>query len=182
MTADQSSGKPEHSILIVAYGNLSRRDDGVAFHLVRRLRDALGLPEGENVPGEAIDDDYAEWSDRLAVACLHQLAPEIADIVSQRDIVVFVDAHVSGIGWQPVEWRKLPPEYHSGMVSHHLKPDAVLALCHSLYGRCPQGYVLSIEGSDFDFGETLSPSTAALLDQAMGHLVALLRAESVTPL
>ncbi|NLG28542.1 MAG: hydrogenase maturation protease [Chloroflexi bacterium] len=168
------------SILIVAYGNLSRRDDGVAFHVVRRLRQRLGLPDAASAPGEAVDDDYAEWGDRLAVVCLHQLAPEIADIVAQSDIVVFVDAHVSMPGWSPVRWSQLAAEYHSGMVSHHLKPDAVLALCQSLYGRCTQGYVLSIEGSDFDFGETLSSTTSALLDDALTHLLTLLRAEGVT--
>ncbi len=46
MSKEASSSAPENSILIVAYGNLSRRDDGVAFHVVRRLRERLGLPEG----------------------------------------------------------------------------------------------------------------------------------------
>ncbi len=175
------SDKPSRAscVLIVAYGNLSRRDDGVAFHIVRRLREELGLPEPENAPGEgasvlASDSDYAEWSERLAVACMHQLAPEMVEMLSEHDVVVFVDAHVAGAGWQPVEWRALEPTYHSGMVSHHLKPETVLALCRSLYGRNPQGYVLSVEGTDFDFGETLSPGTAALLGEAVRHVLELL--------
>ena len=175
-STDLQSTRP--AILIVAYGNLSRRDDGVAFHVVRRLRERLGLPAlAEGEPGEAVDDDYARWSNRLAVACMHQLAPETAELLAQHEIVVFVDAHVPGTDREPVEWQTVTPAYHSGMVSHHLKPDSVLALCHSLYGHCPQGYVLSIVGTDFDFGETLSPSTAALLDQAVACLLELLNAQ-----
>jgi hydrogenase maturation protease len=174
MNSNTSAQSSQASVLIVAYGNLSRRDDGVAFHIVRRLREWLGLPAPESAPGEAVDDDYAEWNDGLAVACMHQLAPEMVDMLAERDTVVFVDAHVADAGWASVEWREVAPAYHSGMVSHHLKPDAVLALCRSLYGRCPRGYVLSVVGVDFDFGETLSPTTSALLDEALGHLTGLL--------
>jgi hydrogenase maturation protease len=174
MDSSTDTQPAQTSVLIVAYGNLSRRDDGVAFHVVRRLRERLGLSAPESAPGEAVEDDYAVWNGRLAVACMHQLAPEMAEMLSERDVVVFVDAHVPEVGWEPVEWREVIPAYHSGMVSHHLKPDAVLALCHSLYGRCPQGYVLSVVGTDFDFGETLSPSTAALVEEAVGRLLGLL--------
>ncbi len=116
----------------------------------------------------------------MAVACLHQLAPEMVDSISEHDIVVFVDAHVSEAGWDPGMWQAVQPRlsFRHGVASS--QADAVLALCHSLYGHCPRGYVLSIEGSDFDFGETLSPGTATLLDQAISHLLALLQAELIT--
>jgi Ni,Fe-hydrogenase maturation factor len=34
----------EEAVLIIGYGNLSRRDDSVAWHIMQRLRQRLGLP------------------------------------------------------------------------------------------------------------------------------------------
>jgi len=50
----------------------------------------------------------------------------------------------------------------------------VLALAHQMYGRAPKTVLLSIRGHDFDFGEGLSPETAALVEPAVVRILALI--------
>lgn len=164
------------TILLVAYGNISRRDDGVAIHVVRRLQRRLGLPSG------ALDEEAAvTLAEGVEALCLHQLEPELAETIAGVEIVVFIDAHVEGLPWESVHWQELQPRYRPGLVSHHLKPEGVLALCQSLYNRLPRGYVLSILGTDFDFGEELSADTDARANEAVDRLLAFLAEEARSP-
>ncbi len=177
--SEGASVRQEHAsrVLLIGYGNPSRRDDGVAFHVLDRLRQRLGLPD-RPLDAEIADAQEDEWlQDRLVIKRLHQLTPELAEELAQFDIVVLIDAHVQGVGWDAVHWQEISPAYRSSMVSHHLSPTSLLALCQTLYGHCARGYVLSVVGSDFDFGEELSPGTAGLLDEAVGRLLDLLRIE-----
>ncbi|MBM3187269.1 MAG: hydrogenase maturation protease [Chloroflexi bacterium] len=154
----------EPRILLVGYGNVSRRDDGVALHVIRRLRLKLGLGAEPEV------DEESDAAGNPATLWLHQLAPELAETLVAYDRVVFIDAHVGSSGWPPVSWQRIEPEYRPNIVAHHLKPGVVLALCASLYDRQPEGYALSILGHDFDFGEELSPETSRLADEAVARL------------
>jgi len=161
------------SMLIVGYGNVSRRDDGVALHVMRRLCERLGLPTGD------LDGDADDLQANLAMIFTHQLGPELAETLSRYDLVVFVDAHVAGTDWQPVHWQEIGPAYRPSMVSHHLKPEVLLALSQTLFGYAPRAYVLSILGHDFAFGEELSAETAALVEEAVSRLVHLISSEGV---
>ena len=42
------------------------------------------------------------------------------------------------------------------IVSHHVKPAALLEIARTLYGRAPQAELISIRGFDFDFGDELT--------------------------
>lgn len=160
------------SVLLIGFGNVSRRDDGVAWHILRRLRQRLGL-----VPDEVFADVAEE--ETLATIFTHQLAPELSQTTSRYDIVVFVDAHVQGVDWEPVSWRELSPAYEAGLTAHQLKPESVLALSASLFGHSPRGYVLSVLGYDFDFGQELSEATSSLANEAVLRLFELLRSEGL---
>ncbi len=159
------------SVLLVGYGNLSRRDDGVAFHIIARLRRRLGLPE------QTVEEDTLDA--QPATMLVHQLGPEMAETLARYDAVVFIDAHVAGTDWSPVHWQEITPALRPSMVSHHLKPGVLLSLAGSLYGHAPRGYILSVLGADFDFGEELAPATLALAEEAVERLLAFLRAEGV---
>lgn len=157
------------AVLLVAYGNASRRDDGVAFHILWRLRARLGLaPDWEEDVEEVVEGR------RVRMIALHQLAPELAETLAAYDQVVFLDAHVGAVGWEAVQWAEIKPIYEPGMVGHHLKPTVVLALCHTLYGAAPEGHTLSVEGRDFDFGEELSSQTSSWADVAVECLLGFL--------
>lgn len=163
------------TVLLMGYGNLSRRDDSVAWHIMRRVRGRLGLPDGEL----DLESDPAEAEGALVTCFVHQLAPEMAEALTRYDLVVFVDAHVEGAGWEPVHLEAVEPVLTANMISHHLRPASLMALCASLYGRCPQGYVLTVLGHDFDFGEELAPDTSRRADEAVERLLTLLRAHGV---
>ncbi len=176
-----ASATRAQAVLLIGYGNASRRDDGVAVHVLQRLRARLGLDPDALLAAEDIISDDGLGS-RLSMVCLHQLAPELAEVLAEYDVAVFIDAHVGGLDWAPVHWREVEPVYEAGVIGHHLKPGVVLALCHTLYGRAPRGYTLSVLGYDFDFGEELSPATSALADQAVERLLALVRQGEDAPL
>jgi hydrogenase maturation protease len=122
-------------------------------------------------------DAESEILEGLHARFVHQLAPELAEALVEYDLVVFIDAHVADAGWDPVHWQEVQPAYQSSLVGHHLKPSSVVALAEGLYGRRPKAFVLSIQGDDFDFGESLSAATSARADLAVDRLAAWVEAE-----
>lgn len=160
------------TVMLIGYGNSSRRDDGVAEHILRRLLAELGLD-----PDTLTAEDESEQRPGLRALLVHQLAPELAETASRYDAVVFIDAHVEGSGWDPVAWQTIAPTIQGGMSGHHLKPGVILSLCETLYGRRPTAYMLSVLGHDFDFGETLTAETSRLADQAVLRLLEIVAVE-----
>ena len=69
-------------VLIVAYGNPLRSDDGVAWRAADILAEKLSASDVE-------------------ILRLHQLAPELADTLRGFDRVIFVDAALSDRGIEP---------------------------------------------------------------------------------
>jgi hydrogenase maturation protease len=124
-------------ILVIGYGNQSRRDDGAGWLVIERLA-ALGLPDVE-------------------LQTAHQLEVDVAETISRFDVVIFVDAAVTDSP-HAVTRTLVQPNPEPRVVSHYLTPADVLALCRTLYGKEPQGMLFSIRGHDFGFGMTVSPA------------------------
>jgi hydrogenase maturation protease len=155
--------------LVLGFGNVYRRDDGVAFVVLNALRARLGRPLLE------IDDDgFDDLGHEIDTILLHQLVPELAETASAYEQLIFVDAHVSGIE-DPVREERLEVCFRSATVSHQLHPCTLLALVEQLRGDAPRGVLISVRGHDFDFGEGLSEETAALVPEAVERIVALAR-------
>lgn len=153
--------------LVIGFGNLYRRDDGVGFAVVNALRERVGRPPlGEE------DDGFDDLGHAVDTILLHQLVPDLAEMVADYALVVFVDAHVESIG-EPLHEEELAPSPKEALVPHQMHPCTVLALAHDLYGAWTRGVLLSLQGHDFDFGVGLSPETAALVPQAVERLLAL---------
>jgi hydrogenase maturation protease len=124
-------------VLVIGVGNPLRGDDGLGGEVIQRLAPTL--------PGEAV-----QW-----VAC-HQLAPELAEAVSQAERVAFIDVRR---GSPPGELACQPLEPRSGPLaafSHHLDPPALLAWARALFGTCPPAVLFSVVGDSFGYGEGLS--------------------------
>jgi hydrogenase maturation protease len=153
--------------LIIGFGNVYRRDDGVGYAVLNALRERLGRP-----PLGTDDDGFDDLGHKVDTILLHQLVPELAETVAPYDRVVFVDAHVGHVP-DPIYEEELEVCYRSATVTHTLHPCSVLALCQELHGRTPQGILLSIRGYDYEFGEGLSDQTAALIPQAVDRVLAL---------
>jgi hydrogenase maturation protease len=159
--------------LVLGFGNLDRRDDGVAFEVINGLRRRLGqAPLAEGAPGPEGPLGLEGPGGSVAAVFLPQLGPELVDEAAAYDQVVFVDAHV-----QPeladLDWAQVQPEFTSQAFSHHLTPQTFLAWVQALYQRQPAGHIVSVRGHDFDFGRGLSPAAAAQVDPAVERILRL---------
>ena len=153
--------------LVIGFGNVYRQDDGVAFVALNALRQQLGRPIFD-----FDDDGFDDLGHEVDTVLLHQLVPELTDLTAGYDLIVFVDAHMGSIA-EPIHKEDLVACRKNATVSHQLHPCTLLALTHELHGCQPRGVLLSILGHDFDFGEGLSEKTAALVPQAVAHILAL---------
>ena len=131
-------------MLIVAYGNPLRSDDGLAWRVADALEAKLSFH-------------------KLEILRLHQLTPEVAERVSRAGAVIFVDAASADAGGnRPAEIRieEIPAEEAgtSGQsrFSHYLTPGMVVALAAQLYGAKGRAFSATLTGANFDHGESLS--------------------------
>jgi hydrogenase maturation protease len=142
------------TILILAYGNPLRSDDGVAWRAAEELARTLPPAQAE-------------------IRCLHQLTPELADQASRSTTVIFLDARCAGeagaISCIPVNAQFDEPPF-----SHHVTPQSLITLCGRLYAATPRAFVVSLSGQSFDFGESLSPAAEAALPQFVANVRKLL--------
>jgi hydrogenase maturation protease len=154
--------------LVCGFGNLYRRDDGIGRAVVNRVREQLG-----HAPLNPMDDGFNELGRPVDTVVLHQLVPELAELVADYDLVIFVDAHVADLS-QSLREERITPAYRStSFVSHQTRPATVLELAEKMYGRAPQAVLLSLPGYDFDFGEGLSAETRSLVPSAVNHIIKL---------
>jgi len=143
------------TVLIVAYGNPMRSDDGVAW----RAADGLA-------------SKFAESS--IEIVRLHQLTPELADTARNFRCVIFVDAaSCDDPPNKPGAIRV--EEIRSGAAdparfSHVLSPQKVLDLAVQLYGASPRSFVITVAGDTFSHGDSLSPAVAAALPELVARL------------
>jgi hydrogenase maturation protease len=157
-------------VLIVAYGNRSRCDDGLAW----RVADALevGLPSNE-----------------VKILRLHQLAPEVAEAVSHVQAVIFVDAAQDGspgdVRWSSVGAASADAASKDVRLTHHFSPGTIIALARHLYGATALALSVTLTGVCFDHGETLSAAVAdalPALTSQVKHRVRQLLSEMPVPL
>jgi len=148
-------------VLIIAYGNPLRSDDGVAWRAAEALRQKFSPAE-------------------IEIHCLHQLAPELAETVSRFPCVIFVDAASSRDTGNPGEIRveelsgKDPADSGSPFF-HALSPLTIIRLAERLYGAKPRTFSVTVTGQNFDHGEALSPAVAAALPDLVARIQALVR-------
>ena len=123
--------------MIIGYGNPMRGDDGVGCHAARLLEEHF-------------------WDDPdVEVVAAQQLTPEMADDVSTRDFVLFLDAS-SGEPPGTIKRCTVSPEPGPGGFSHHLTPASLLAAAEQLYGDAPYAMCITMAGSSFELGQKMS--------------------------
>lgn len=74
--------------------------------------------------------------------------------MSEYDIVLFVDAtknHITDFTFSTVH-----PVRSNPFTTHTVSPAGLLYLCHELYGRKPETYLLQIKGYEWEMTEGLS--------------------------
>jgi len=114
-------------MLLIGYGNPGRGDDGLG----PAFSEAIAA---RSIGGLTVDTDY-------------QLVAEHALALSEHDEIVFADAEMDGEA--AFSFREIWPGEPELLGSHSLGPEAVLALCETLYGVRPRAFVLGISGYEF---------------------------------
>ncbi|MGQ9829387.1 MAG: hydrogenase maturation protease [Roseiflexus sp.] len=122
-------------IIIIGYGNDLRGDDA-AGRVAADMIAALHLPD-------------------VTVLSMHQLTPELASLLAQAHGAIFLDADASGC--QVVRVTHILPQTDCQHMGHRATPEALLTLARSIYGRSPDGWLISIPAIDFTLGAPLSP-------------------------
>lgn len=127
-------------ILVLAFGNPGRQDDGLGPRCAELLRQRL-VRQGSALP--------------VTIETNYQLTVEDALLVKEADIVIFVDAIKSpqnSFLLTPIEPRQEPV-----WNTHLLSPQNLLYLTDTLFNHAPEAFILAIKGYEFDqFQELLS--------------------------
>ncbi len=158
----------DHRSLIIGYGNVYCRDDGVALYIVNNLRKKSGLSDLK--PDE---DGLDQLGCPLDAVLLHQLVPEIIPILSGYEKAVFVDAH-KGIIKEEIRVIEVKEEFGFHAVTHHMSPGMLLAMARQTRHSCPKAYLVSVKGEDFDFGLGLSEACRLRAEVAAQRILQLL--------
>ncbi|MFZ2358423.1 MAG: hydrogenase maturation protease [Anaerolineae bacterium] len=141
-------------ILLIAYGNPLRQDDGAGLWLAERMAgrwQAMGAP--------------------LRHVAVHQLTPELALEIAEPGVkaAVFVDTRATTESAGPVEINLLaPPDAATPSMGHHLQPEVLLAYAALLLdGRpAPPTWLVTAPGVTFGHGEGLSQTVSAAVEAA----------------
>jgi hydrogenase maturation protease len=135
--------------VVICYGNPLRGDDGLGWHVAQQLID--------------------KGIENLDVITCHQLTPEIAEVISRSRAVVFVDASLE-VQAGKITVRELAANLSSKNPSHHLEPAQVLAFSHSVYGRVPRAWVITVGVFNLEHSEHLSPQVAAAIPKVLAEV------------
>jgi hydrogenase maturation protease len=148
------------TVLIIAYGNPMRCDDGIAW----RAADTLAPQVSES---------------GVEILRLHQLTPELADTVRNFGTVIFVDAASCDAPQDKPGMIRLE-EIRGGTseparFSHVLSPKKILDLALQLYGASPSAFVVTVSGEDFGHGDSLSATVASALPELVARIERLIK-------
>jgi hydrogenase maturation protease len=157
--APEVNPSPPARAVVIGYGSPLRSDDAIGWRTAQEL-------------ASTSQDPTVHFIQR------HQLGPELAEICSQAELVVFIDA-ASGdtpgkISCVPVDAGNPDAAAAPLSCSHQLTPATLLTIAKTLYGRVPRAWLLSIVAQSFALGEELSPSLQAALPQLLDRARALL--------
>ena len=125
-------------ILVVGLGHPYREDDGIGIRAAEQF--------------EAMNQDST-----VEVMVAQELLPELAEVISHIDLLVFLDARAGGVPGSVEVSEVKPPEVGSGVFLHTLTMETLLSTARTLFGHAPKAILISVAGESFDFGSRLSP-------------------------
>ncbi|MCE0483192.1 MAG: hydrogenase maturation protease [Methylacidiphilales bacterium] len=136
--------------LIIGYGNPLRGDDGLGWEVAGRL--------AANILDESV-----------AIKVVHQLAPELAEPISEAEMVIFVDASCEGV---PGTWKceEVAPASDVGPLGHHFNIAGLLAYAETLYHSRPQAFVVSVAAGSFECNDELTTAVEMALPEIVRYI------------
>jgi hydrogenase maturation protease len=143
-------------ILVYGYGNPGRQDDGLGVALVERLE---SWAAERQLTGVSFENNY-------------QLNIEDAVAISDKDVVIFVDA-----SREDIDDFCLTEVDGSGKLSfttHAASPDYIVKLCRELFDYQPRALLLHIKGYEWDLEEGITEPARDNLEKAEPYLKSIL--------
>lgn len=139
-------------VLVYGYGNPGRQDDGLGIALVEKLED---WARRQNLDEIEFENNY-------------QLNIEDAEAISEKDLVVFVDASDEEIDDFCIS--KVEGEGKLAFTTHSASPGYILKLCQELFQKRPRVLLVHIKGYEWDFKEGISARGGENLEQTFEAL------------
>lgn len=136
--------------LIIGIGNNTRQDDGLGWCFLDALE-----KEGFNTRN---------------LLYKYQLMVEDAEIISNYDIVIFVDAYKKHLE-NGFSLEILNPSSKFEFTTHSVPPSQLLSLCNDIYQKQPKSYILKIEGFEWDYEINLSDKAKQSLENAISQFL-----------
>lgn len=122
-------------VLLFGIGNCGRADDGLGWAFLDKIKSEL--PPN-------YDYEYR-----------YQLQIEDAELASQYDTVIFIDAHKHSFE-NGFNWEQCFSKATNSFTTHELDPTTVLYLTESIYSIKPNAYILGINGEKYNLDIGLS--------------------------
>ncbi len=136
---------PDPALVVLAWGNESRADDGVGPLLAHRIV-ALQKPQV------------------VVIEDLQLHIEHVMDLVADVP-ALFIDASV-GIE-DGFSLERIGPVADRSVTTHSISPQALLQLYESTLKRpAPDAFLLQVAGRNFELGETISDATMRAADAA----------------
>ncbi|MDJ0557022.1 MAG: hydrogenase maturation protease [Microcoleaceae cyanobacterium MO_207.B10] len=141
-------------ILIIGYGNTLRSDDGA---------------------GQRVAELVAEWNlPNVRSLPVHQLTPELAEPISQAELVIFVDAYPA-TSEQGLQVHQLCDDIpysspKSQSLAHAVDPRSLLSLSQILYNNVPPAWWILVPAVNFEFGESFSEKTTENIQYSLAQI------------
>lgn len=148
-------------VLVYGYGNPGREDDGLGPLFIERLEQS-GSP----------------WVSGVELYSNYQLNIEDALLISEKDLVIFVDASKEGI--DDFSFREVLPASRMSFFTHGLTAEDVLGLASQLYNRRPATYLLGIKGYSWEPHERLTRKAQDNSQKAFSFLHRKLEADFIS--
>jgi hydrogenase maturation protease len=147
MTLDEFD---DDSCLIYGIGNVGRQDDGLGWAFVDWLQTQGRCSNAEMQKG-------------------YQLVLEDADLISNKQRVLFIDA-TKDASVTSFTLERAAPRMDFSFTSHAISVPAIMATCQQCFQRLPLVHVLAIRGFEFELEMGLTPAAQQNLDDATAYL------------
>lgn len=149
------------SVLVLCYGNPARLDDGLGPALGEKLSQLAGH--------------------HLRVETNYQLMVEDSTLMAEHDLVLFVDASMTGRA--PYSVSRVAPGEDATFSTHSIGPENLVALTEKVFERKITAYAIAIRGYLFgEFGERLSDEARRNMNSTLEFLLGRSREHSLPSL
>jgi hydrogenase maturation protease len=137
--------------LVIGYGNPLRGDDGLGWQVADCLAKVVA-------------------DEKTKILAVHQLTPELAEPISNSDLVIFVDASYEG---DPGSWRSeaiAPSSEISNALAHYFTPVGLLGYAYAIFKARPRSLLVSVAALTFDCGDKLSPKIETVIPDIVQYI------------